>query len=273
MPNLAAKGMAPQSIDAGGQEGGGLSIVIPAYNEARRLPGALPRVIEYAGQLGEPVEILVVDDGSADGTSDVTARIGQACRFLRLLRSESNRGKGAAVRRGMLAAHFEHVLFTDVDLSTPIDEAAKLRAALAAGADVAIGSRRLEASDVQVRQPWLRDLAGRTFSSIVKLLLLPGIHDSQCGFKAFRRAPMREIVGRQRLNGFGFDAEVLWLTRRLGFRVAEVPIVWRDDRRSNVRLIRDSGGMFLDLVRVRINAWMGRYSLPTANSSSRAPHP
>src|SRR5262249_1518967 len=165
----------------------------------------------------------------------------------------------------------EHVLFTDVDLSTPIEETAKLRAALAGGADVAIGSRRLRESDVQARQPWLRDLAGRTFSGLVKLLLLPGIHDSQCGFKAFRRSPMREIFGRQRLNGFGFDVEVLWLARRLGFRVTEVPVIWRDDRRSNVRLIRDSGGMLLDLGRVRINAWMGRYALPSANSSSRAP--
>jgi dolichyl-phosphate beta-glucosyltransferase len=264
--------MAPQPSDPGGHEGRGLSIVIPAYNEARRLPAGLPRVIEYAGRLGEPVEILVVDDGSADGTSDVAARVGQTCRFLQILRNESNCGKGAAVRRGMLAARFEHVLFTDVDLSTPIDEAAKLRAALAAGADVAIGSRRLEASDVQVRQPWLRDLAGNTFSGLVKLLLLPGIHDSQCGFKAFRRAPMREIFGQQRLNGFGFDAEILWLARRLGFRVAEVPIVWRDDRRSNVRLLRDSGGMLLDLGRVRMNAWVGRYP-PPRPTSSRALEP
>src|SRR5262245_53634756 len=183
--------MEPERNDPGSPNGRGLSIVIPAYNEAGRLPGTLPRVIEYADRLSEPVEILVVDDGSCDGTSDVATRVGHACPFLRVLRSESNRGKGAAVRRGMLAARFEHVLFTDVDLSTPIEETAKLRAALAAGADVAIGSRRLEGSDVQVRQPWLRDVAGRTFSGIVKVLLLPGIHDSQCGFKAFQRAPMR----------------------------------------------------------------------------------
>src|SRR5262245_10353277 len=221
--------MEPEPHDPAGHGGRGLSIVIPAYNEARRLPATLPLAIEYAGRLSEPVEILVVDDGSADGTSHVAIRVGQTCPFLRVLRSESNGGKGAAVRRGMLAARFEHVLFTDVDLSTPIEETAKLRAALAAGADVAIGSRWLPDSHVQVRQPWLRDVAGRTFSGIVKLLLLPGIHDSQCGFKAFRREPMREIFGRQRLNGFGFDAEILWLARHLGFRVAEVPIVWRDD--------------------------------------------
>jgi dolichyl-phosphate beta-glucosyltransferase len=259
--------MEPQPNDARSGDDSGLSIVVPAYNEARRLPGTLPRVIEYASRLDEPVEILVVDDGSADGTSDVAAAVGQACGFVRVLRSDHNQGKGAAVRRGMLAARLGHVLFTDVDLSTPIEETAKLRAALAGGADVAIGSRRLAQSDIQVHQPWLRELAGRTFSGLVSLLLLPGIHDSQCGFKAFRRPALREIFGRQRLEGFGFDAEVLWLARRLGFRVAEVPIVWRDDRRSNVRLIRDSGGMLLDLGRVRLNAWTGRYTLTRPGSS------
>jgi dolichyl-phosphate beta-glucosyltransferase len=166
----------------------------------------------------------------------------------------------------MLSARLGHVLFTDADLSTPIEETGKLRAALAAGADVALGSRRLAQSDVQGRQPWLRELAGRTFSQLVSLLLLPGIRDSQCGFKAFRRSVARELFGRQRLDGFGFDAEVLWLARRLGYRITEVPIVWRDDRRSNVRLIRDSGGMLLDLGRVRLNAWMGRYRLPRPGS-------
>jgi dolichyl-phosphate beta-glucosyltransferase len=253
--------MAPQPNGLDAAPGAGLSIVVPAYNEARRLPGTLPQIVEYGRCLDEPVEILVVDDGSVDATSAVAAEVGAACPFLRVLRSEHNHGKGAAVRRGMLAARYPHVLFTDVDLSTPIAEAAKLRAALAAGADVAVGSRRLAQSDVQVPQPWLRELAGRTFSGLVSLVLLPGIHDSQCGFKAFRQAPLRAIFGRQRLQGFGFDAEVLWLARRLGYRVVEVPVVWRDDRRSNVRLLRDSGGMLLDLGRVRLNAWTGRYAL------------
>jgi dolichyl-phosphate beta-glucosyltransferase len=259
--------MVPQPNDARGSDGAGLSIVVPAYNEVPRLPVTLPRVIAYAETLSEPVEIIVVDDGSDDGTGEIADTLGRACRFLTVLRSDRNRGKGAAVRRGMLAARLGHVLFTDVDLSTPIEETVKLRAALAAGADVAIGSRRLAQSDVQIHQPWLRELAGRTFSGLASLLLLPGIRDSQCGFKAFRRPIARELFGRQRLDGFGFDAEVLWLARQLGFRVAEVPIVWRDDRRSNVRLLRDSGGMLLDLGRVRLNAWSGRYSLPQAGSS------
>lgn len=259
--------MEPQQNDGGDNHGSGLSIVVPAYNEARRLPGTLPRVIEYASRLDESVEIIVVDDGSTDGTGDIAASVGQACGLVTVLRSDRNRGKGAAVRRGVLAARLGHVLFTDVDLSTPIEETSKLRAALVRGADVAIGSRRLAESDVQVHQPWLRELAGRTFSRLVSLLLLPGIRDSQCGFKAFRRSTARELFGRQRLEGFGFDAEVLWLARRLGYRVAEVPIAWRDDRGSNVRLVRDSGGMLLDLGRIRLNGWAGRYALKRPHSS------
>lgn len=253
--------MEPQQNDGCGSDGSGLSIVVPAYNEARRLPGTLPRVIEYASRLGEPAEIIVVDDGSTDGTGDVAAAAARPGDPVVVLRSSPNRGKGAAVRQGMLAARFGHVLFTDVDLSTPIEETAKLRAALARGADVAIGSRRLAESDVQMHQPWLRELAGLTFSGLVSVLLLPGIHDSQCGFKIFRRSIARELFGLQRLDGFGFDAEVLWLARRLGHRVTEVPIVWRDDNRSNIRLVRDSGRMLLDLGRVRLNGWTGRYAL------------
>lgn len=259
--------MEPQPKEARAPAAPGLSIVVPAYNEARRLLGTLPHLIAYAGSLGEPAEIIVVDDGSVDGTSDVATELGRASGLVSVLRSPENRGKGASVHRGMLAARHAHVLFTDADLSTPIEEAGKLRVALERGADVAIGSRRLAGSDVQIRQPWLRGLAGRTFSGLVSLLLLPGIGDSQCGFKAFHRPVAWEVFGRQRLEGFGFDAEVLWLARRLGYRVAEVPIVWRDDPRSHVRLVRDSGGMLLDLGRIRLNAWTGRYALSRVPSS------
>ena len=250
----------------------GLSIVVPAHNEARRLPGTLARLSDYGRRLGEPVEIVVVDDGSVDGTSEVATTLGGPAGFVTVLRSPVNRGKGASVRRGVLAARYPHVLFTDADLSAPIEQAAKLRAALAGGADVAIGSRRLAESDIQVPQPWLRGLAGRTFSRCVSLCLLPGIRDSQCGFKAFRRQAARELFERQRLDGFGFDAEVLWLARHLGYRVTEVPVVWRDDPRSQIRLVRDSGGLLLDLGRIRINAWSGRYGPRRAGAASPSGH-
>jgi len=238
----------------------GLSVVIPAYNEARRLPRTLPRVLEYLDALGEGVEVIVVDDGSTDGTAEVVAALAHGDPRVTVLRGAVNRGKGASVRRGVLAAREEDVLFTDADLSAPIEEAAKLRAQLAAGHDVAIGSRRLDRSDVRVRQPWLRGLAGHGWSWLVSLCFLPGIRDSQCGFKAFRRAAATALFGRQRLDGFAFDVEVLWLARRLGYRVIEVPIVWRDDPESHLRLVRDSLGMLLDLARVRVGAWRGHYS-------------
>lgn len=265
--------MEPQPNEARTTAAPGLSIVVPAYNEARRLPRTLPRLIEYAQRLDKPAEIIVVDDGSVDGTSEVASGLGRACGFVSVLRSPQNHGKGASVRRGMLAARHAHVLYTDADLSAPIEEAGKLRAALEQGADVAIGSRRLAQSDIQIRQPWLRGLAGRTFSALVSLLLLPGIRDSQCGFKAFRRPIAQEVFGRQRLERFGFDAEVLWLARRLGYRVAEVPIVWRDDPRSHVRLVRDSFGMLLDLGRIRLNAWTGRYALKRIRSTPSPEQP
>jgi dolichyl-phosphate beta-glucosyltransferase len=239
----------------------GLSVVVPAYNEARRLRRNLPRLLEYVAGLGEPAEIIVVDDGSADDTAQVVTELGRGHPEVSLLRSAQNRGKGASVRTGMLTAREEHVLFTDADLAAPIEEAAKLRAGLAHGYDVAIGSRRLERSDIQVRQPWLRELAGRAFTRLVSVCLLPGIRDSQCGFKAFHRRVVEPVFRRQRLDGFSFDVEVLWLARRLGYRVIEVPVVWRDDPESHIRLLRDSVGMFCDVARVRIDAWRGRYEL------------
>ena len=237
----------------------GLSIVIPAYNEARRLGRTLPRVLEYAAALGDSAEVIVVDDGSTDGTAEVAAGLARGRPRVSVLRGAVNRGKGASVRRGVLAAREDEIVFTDADLSAPIEEVAKLRAGLAEAYDIAIGSRRLDASDVRVRQPWLRGLAGRGFSRLVSLCFLPGIHDSQCGFKAFRRPAAAALFARQRLDGYAFDVEVLWLARRLGYRVVEVPIVWRDDPETHLRLVRDSLGMLLELARLWIGGWRGSY--------------
>jgi len=180
--------------DDGHPSGAGLLIVAPPSNEARPLPGTFPRLIADAANLSEPAEVIVVDDGSDDGTGEIAASLGEPYPFVTVLRSGRKRGKRHAVRRGVLAARFSDVLFTDVYLSTSIEETAVLRAALAAGADVAIGSQRRARSDIQVQQPWLRELAGRTFSGLVVLLLLAGIHDSQCGFKA--------VLGRVRLKAW-----------------------------------------------------------------------
>lgn len=239
----------------------GLSVIVPAYNEARRLRETLPRLHEYLAGLGEPGEIIVVNDGSTDDTAQVVVELARSYKELRLIHRDRNRGKGASVRRGVLAAREAHVLFTDADLSAPIEETAKLRAKLAEGCQVAIGSRRLPGSDVQIRQSWLRRFAGRAFGALVRLLFLPGIRDSQCGFKAFERGAAEAIFKRQQVDGFGFDVEVLWLARRLGYRLAEVPIVWRDDPESHIQLVPDATRMLLDLLRFRLNTWRGRYDL------------
>jgi len=237
----------------------GLSIVIPAYNEARRLGTTLPRVLDYAATLGESSEVIVVDDGSTDGTAEIAAAMARGPLRVSVLRGAVNRGKGACVRRGVLAAREDEVVVMDADLSAPLEEIAKLRAGLAEGYDVAIGSRRLAGSDVQVRQPWLRELAGRGFSRLVSLCFLPGIHDSQCGFKAFRRPAAMALFARQRLDGYAFDVEVLWLARRLGYRVVEVPIVWRNDPQSHLRLVTDSLGMLGELARLWTAGRRGDY--------------
>ena len=238
----------------------GLSIIIPAYNEAPRIGATLRAIDRYAASLAEPVELIVVNDGSADRTTEKVQEVQRSCPRVRLLASERNLGKGSSVRRGVLAAAHSHVAFIDADLSSRIEDVALLRAALRDGADVAIGSRRVAGADVQVPQGALRRIAGVAFATFVSAALLPGIEDTQCGFKAFRRQAARAIFSRQLISGFAFDVEVLWLARFLGLRIAEVPIVWRDDPRTHIRLFRDSLAMLRDVARVRWHALSGRYS-------------
>jgi len=236
-----------------------LSVVVPAFQEARRLPATLARVTAYLGGRGEPYELIVVDDGSRDATGEVAARgvagLGERGRVLRL---PENRGKGAAVRAGVGAAHGERVLVTDADLSTPIEELEALERACASGADVAIGSRALNRSLIVLRQSPLREWSGRLFNLVVQIFALPGIRDSQCGFKLFRGEAARDVFGRARSDGFGFDVEVLAVARHLGYRIAEVPVRWRNDDDSRLSLARGAAA-FVDPVRVRLGLWLGRY--------------
>jgi dolichyl-phosphate beta-glucosyltransferase len=231
-----------------------LSVVIPTYNRASRIAASLETVLSYLAAQPFTAEIVVVDDGSSDGTA-AAARAALAGRLPhRVLGREKNLGKGASVREGVLAAAGEVILFCDDDLSTPIDELDKALAALEAGADVVIGSRALPGSDIRVRQRRPREWMGKAFNLLVRLFVLKGYRDTQCGFKAFRRGPAKDIFGSLRTPGFGFDVEVLVLCRERGYRVAEIPVAWCDVRPSRVRMFKGSWGMIKDLRRIRRQA-------------------
>jgi dolichyl-phosphate beta-glucosyltransferase len=229
-----------------------LSVVIPAYNEATRIGPTLEAVERWLEAGKEDYEVIVVDDGSADETARIVEEAGRANPRIGLLRLEKNRGKGAAVRAGVLATRGEEVLFSDADLATPIEELAKLRPQLADGYAVAIGSRGLPGADIQVRQHPMRELMGRTFNVIVRTLLVGGIKDTQCGFKLFRGDVARELFAEARVDGFAFDVEILLLALR-HHKVAEVPVVWRHVEQSKVSPGIDAARMLIDVVKLRLS--------------------
>ncbi|MGA7839664.1 MAG: dolichyl-phosphate beta-glucosyltransferase [Candidatus Acidiferrales bacterium] len=247
-----------------------LSIVIPAYNEEGRLGRALSRIREYfAGRSVPPgvapeislnqLEILIVDDGSKDGTAHIAEEWAQEMPGLRLVSNRENRGKGYSVRHGMLEARGRLALFTDADLSSPIEEIEKLLAAIAAGNDIAIGSRALDRSLISIHQSRHRELGGIVFNGLVRVVTGLPFHDTQCGFKLFRREPARIIFEQQRIKRFGFDPEILFLAKRHNLRIAEVPVRWAHDPATKVQVLRDSLMMFRELVAIRTNWLLGRY--------------
>jgi len=242
-----------------------LSVIIPAYNEEQRLPKTLARVRAYLRLAHPASEIIVVDDASTDGTADVVRAAQDGAPELRLLsHRDRNHGKGWSVRTGMLAARGRVSLFTDADLSAPIEEAGKLIAALDS-ADVAIGSRALDRRLIQVHQSRARELAGILFNRFVRLLTGLRFEDTQCGFKAFRTAASRILFEQQRIEDFGFDPEILFLAKRHGLRAVEVPVLWANDPRTKVRMLADSARMFADLFEIRWNAVRGRYPRQAAS--------
>lgn len=232
-----------------------ISIIIPAYNEEKRLPATLTTVQSYlAKNRWEFAEIVVVDDGSRDGTVSVAERAGA-----RVLRNPGNRGKGYSVRHGMLEARGEWTLFSDADLSAPIDDLEKLwSAAGAAAAQVAVGSRAVDRSLVGVHQPLFRELSGRFFNVVMRMITGLPFQDTQCGFKLFQTEAARDIFRRQSLDGFGFDVEVLYIADRLGYRAVEVPVRWNDVPGTKVSLWLGIKG-FVDPLKVRWNGIRGRY--------------
>ena len=235
-----------------------LSVIIPAYNEALRLPRTLERIAAYANQFDREVEVLVVDDGSTDGTAAVAEAFRGKIPALRVVPNGRNRGKGFSVRHGVGEAHGRIALFTDADLSAPIEEADKLIAALE-HFDVAIGSRAVNRSLITVHQSPLREFAGILFNKIVRVILRLPFVDTQCGFKAFLREPCRIIFEQQRIERFGFDPELLYLARHHGLRAVEIPVRWGHSPATKVSMLRDSVQMFLDVFKIRWNALLGRY--------------
>jgi dolichyl-phosphate beta-glucosyltransferase len=237
-----------------------LSIIIPAFNEEGRLPKTLNAVIAYVQARPYQTEILVVDDGSTDRTAEIVNSYGPTVPNLRLVSNGGNRGKGYSVRHGMLEAAGEIALFSDADLSTPIEEADKLMAAIREqNFDAAIGSRAVDRSLIQVHQSPFREMAGILFNQMVQGILGIRFSDTQCGFKAFRRKPARVIFEQQRIERFGFDPEILFLAQRNGLRVAEIPVRWSHDSATKVNVAADGILMFSELIVVRWNALRGFY--------------
>ncbi len=228
-----------------------LSVVIPAFNEASRLPPSLDLILAYLRASGRTHEVIVVDDGSRDSTVAAVDTLNGTGADVRLVRHQVNLGKGAAVRTGVLASRGDIVLFTDADLSTPIADAEPLILAIEGGADVAIGSRALNRDLVEVHQPIYREAMGRVFNLFVQALLLPGLHDTQCGFKAFRGDLGRELFGATVSTGFDFDPEVLYRARRRGLAIRGIPVHWRNSADTRVSAVRDSTRMFAALFRIR----------------------
>jgi len=235
-----------------------LTIIVPSYNEELRLPPSLELIASYIHRSGHETEVLVVDDGSKDKTAAVAEAFRPQIPLLRVVANEENRGKGYSVRHGMQEARGEIVLFTDADLSAPIEEADKLLAALGEY-DVAIGSRALDRNLITVHESGFREFAGIIFNKIVRIVLWLPFVDTQCGFKAFRRERCKIIFEQQRIERFGFDPELLYLARHHGLKSVEIPVRWAHSPATKVDMLRDSVQMFVDVFTIRWNALLGRY--------------
>jgi dolichyl-phosphate beta-glucosyltransferase len=239
-----------------------LSVIIPAYNEESRIGPTVRDIVGFCRAGRRAFEVILVDDGSRDGTTAVARVLSEEFPELRVIRLAANHGKGYAVRTGVVNAIGRLVLFADADGATPIGEIERLESALESGVDIAVGSRALRDTDVQVQAKLYRHLMGRTFHLLVEWLADGGVKDTQCGFKLFRSTVAQDLFSRMRMNGFSFDVEVLVMARRKGYRVAEIPVNWTHRPGSKVRLTLDSLQMAADLVRIRAHCLRGEYEVP-----------
>ncbi len=236
-----------------------ISIVIPAYNEEDRLPGYLREVVTFLDGRAGGGEIIVVDDGSVDGTAAVVERFAVHSPSVRLLRLPENRGKGYAVRTGILSATGRSRLFTDADGATSIQELVRLESAIDRGADIAIGSRAITGEGITIKGSLHRKIMGQFFNLLVRMVAVKGLHDTQCGFKLFTASAAETIFPLLTIDDFGFDVELLYVARLHDFSISEVPVNWTDIAGTKVSIVRDSWLMFRDILRVRRNALRGDY--------------
>ena len=239
------------------------SFVIPAYNESGRIPATLEAVVACIRSHGWAAEVLVVNDGSKDDTAQVVRAFAEKAPEVRLLENPGNRGKGYSVRNGMLQAQGEVVMFTDSDLSAPIEEVERLFAAIEKGADIAIGSRWLESGRQTHRQPLYRQFFGRCFNLVTRMVMNLPFADTQCGFKAFTREAARTVFSLQTIERWGFDPEILFIAIKRGLQVVEVPVSWAHDERTRMSYLKDGMKMLEELAVIRWNALLGRYSKRT----------
>jgi dolichyl-phosphate beta-glucosyltransferase len=237
------------------------SIIIPAYNEGDRLRPTLLKVLAYTRRQSWKAEIVIVDDGSHDNTAQVAKEFVNRNSAVRLVQNSANRGKGYSVANGMLHARGDILIFTDADLSSPIEEVTGLLSALEGGADIAIGSRWLRADLQTRRQSLLRQLLGRTFNALLHIVLGLKFKDTQCGFKAFTRRAARTILPLQRIERWGFDPEILFLANKFGFRVEEVPVKWGHSEGTRLNPVADGARMFQEMMRIRCNDLAGKYDV------------
>ena len=246
------------------------SIVIPAYNEGARLGATLEKVLAYVRAQGWDAEVLVVNDGSRDNTADIVRRFAAKDPALRLIENPGNRGKGYSVRNGMLNARGQILLFSDADLSSPIEEAPKLFSALEKGADIAIGSRWIRAETQTQRQPLHRQVFGRIFNLLLRVTLGLPYKDTQCGFKAFTQRAARAVFPLQKIERWGFDPEILFLARKFGLKIEEVPVLWGHSGGARINPLIDGARMFQEMLRIRWYDLSGKYN--NSPTSAAAEH-
>ncbi|MCX8094465.1 MAG: glycosyltransferase family 2 protein [Candidatus Goldbacteria bacterium] len=231
-----------------------VSVIIPAYNEEKRLPETLKKIKNFLKKNKIKNEIIVVDDGSTDNTVSISKKY-----KVKVLKNEKNKGKGFSVKRGMLAARGEIVIFTDADLSTPVEFLKHFINEHKSGFDIVIASRALQGSEIKIPQPYLRELSGKIFNVLVRLITWLPIHDTQCGFKSFTRKAAQQIFKRLTIYGFGFDVEALYIARKLGFTISEYPVSWYNSKATKVDFLKDSIRMFFELFKIRLNDIKGLY--------------